>query len=73
MEPIETDSKKLDAPKRFYRSGSEGWIILVRSGRETSTVYKHCYKKGKVSVVTNRTVHFLSMFVLNVSNVGHPA
>jgi hypothetical protein len=48
-------------------------MILVRPVRETSTVYKHCYKKGKVFAVTNRTVHFLSMFVLNVSNVGHPA
>jgi hypothetical protein len=50
-------------PSFFYRSGSAICIIVVRSGTETSTVYKHrLYPKQRISAhtVQHCRVHFLS-------------
>jgi hypothetical protein len=47
----------------FYRSGTASCMILVRSGEETSTGYKHCYQGQRFFTVPNKTIHYSVHFL----------
>ncbi len=59
-------SQSLGCVLGFYRNGSASRIILLRSGRKTSTVYTPCYPRQRFFELPYGLYTFSHLFVLDV-------